>query len=169
VYFIQRLPLLIKMFHLINKEGFRIKSVVLLLGDKTLGFALFYTLFIGLSFHNIYFCSVLMIDYFFRFKMSSKITFMVLKSTFKIIAVMVLVFTLLYFGALLAMNLGIYPNNCSNIASCTQEQFYEFMDLHLNAITFTYTTVDLDSILLLIPRFVIKTISISLLVGLLYM
>lgn len=168
IYFIQSLPLHIKVFHLINKNGFKMKSIIVLINDKTLGFALFYTLFIGLSFYNIYFCSVLMIDYFFRFKMSSKITFMVLKSSFKILSVIVLVLTLLYFGALLAMNLNIYPNNCLNIASCTQEQFYDFMDLRLN-VKFTISTIDLYTILLLLPRFVLKTVSISLLVGLLYM
>lgn len=121
IYFIQKLPLKVKIYKLMNAESFKLRSLFVFFNDKTLCFALFYAIFISLSFYHLAFCSILMIDYFFRFKLSSRITFMVLKSGFKIMYVIVLVIVIVYMGALVNMDLNIFPSKCIDVSSCTQE------------------------------------------------
>ncbi len=76
----------------------------MLVSDKTLGFALFYSIFLALSFLMDGFVSLLLLDYLFRFKSSSKMTFLMFRSLAKIVAIVVFTFTLLYIAALLTIN-----------------------------------------------------------------
>lgn len=103
IYFLEVLPLKLKVYNLLRSGGFRVRAVLMLLWDKTLMFALFYSIFLGLSFFMTGFVSLLLIDYLFRFKVSSKMTFLMLRSTAKIVGIVILTFTLLYVAALLTI------------------------------------------------------------------
>lgn len=162
------LPLKVKLYRIINKNQFNLKSLFIFFNDKTLGFAFFYISAIGMSIYQFWFISFLMIDYFFRFKISSKITFILARSTFKITYVVVLIFTFLYVGALFSLYIGDAPDNCPNAASCTQELFIVFMELRFNVLL-PLNDLNLINGLLLIPRFILKIVNISLLVGILFM
>jgi len=78
-------------------------SLIIFIKDKTLGFALFYTIFLALSIYMQGFVSVLLFDYLFRFKVSSKISFLIFRSIPKIFYVIILLFTMLYVVALLSI------------------------------------------------------------------
>ncbi len=78
-------------------------SLLIFIKDKTLGFALFYSIFLALSFYMQGFVSVLLFDYLFRFKASSKISFLMSRSIPKIFYVIILLFTILYIVALLSI------------------------------------------------------------------
>ena len=77
--------------------------MLMLLWDKTLMFALFYTIFLGLSYFMIGFVSLLLVDHLFRFKVSSKMTFLMTRSAVKIVGIVILTFTLLYSAAILTI------------------------------------------------------------------
>lgn len=132
IYFVEIFPLKLKITRILNKKAFRAKTLLIFVTDKTLGFALFYTLFLTLSLYKMGFISVLMFDYFFRFKVSSKITFVVFKSTFRLVYVIILLFTLLYVSAILTIQQDERTDRCVNVVGCTQDLFYIFMELRFN-------------------------------------
>jgi hypothetical protein len=55
-----------------------------MLNDKTLGFAITYTIVISLSLINLGFIAILMIDFFVRFKVSRKVTLIMTRPIFKL-------------------------------------------------------------------------------------
>lgn len=121
-----------KIYRIINKKGFRFRNIFIFFNDKTLGFVLFYSIFLGLSFGLVGFLSLLMFDYFFRFKISSKITFLMFRSIPKIFYLTILLFTVLYIIALLAISQEVRTDECVDVAGCTQDIFYIFMELRFN-------------------------------------
>lgn len=120
-------PLKLKISRILNQKTFRPQTLLIFLSDKTLGFAFFYTLFLTLSIYKTGFVSILLFDYFFRFKVSSKITFVMFRSTFKLIYVVILLFTLLYLSAILTIQQDEKVDKCKDVAGCTQDLFYIFM------------------------------------------
>jgi hypothetical protein len=132
IYFLEALPLKLKVYTILRRRGFRVRAVLMLLWDKTLMFALFYSIFLGLSFLMTGFVSLLLVDYLFRFKVSSKMTFLMFRSTVKIVGIVILIFTLLYVASLLSIKSSQRNDSCVDVASCTQDMFYIFMDLRLN-------------------------------------
>jgi hypothetical protein len=168
IYAIEIFPLKLKVYRILTHGQLKLRPLKVFLEDKTLGFAVFYSVFLTLSIYYLGFVSVLLFDYFFRFKVSSKITFIMVQSTFKIAYVVILLFTLVYITALLTIQQEERLDTCIDVASCTQDLFYIFMELRFN-VTLQYTSESVLQALILIPRLFLKLINISLLVGIIFM
>lgn len=106
--------------------------ILFLIKDKTLGYACFYCFTLTISFYYPGMIAVLMIDYFFRLKITSKTTFMLVRSMTKILYVVFLLFIVLYLSTTLLLSQKNRLDNCKGPAGCTQDLFYVFMELRFN-------------------------------------
>ena len=126
------LPLKLRINRLISEKAKRVKKILFIIKDKTLSYACFYCLTLTLSFYYPGLISILMLDYFFRLKITSKTTFMLVRSLSKIIYVVFLLFIVLYLSNSILLSQKNRLDNCKSPAACTQDLFYVFMELRFN-------------------------------------
>ena len=101
IYFIQNLPLKRKLALLLvkNKKGSKfkyLKSFLEIFNDKTLWFASIYFIVISLSFYQLGFVALLMIDFFVRFKISKKVTEIVTRPICQLLLIIFLSVTIAF-------------------------------------------------------------------------
>lgn len=95
IYFIQNLPLKRKIAAIYAKDEKRSKSryffsCIEIFNDKTLWFASIYFLILSLSFYELGFVALLMIDFFVRFKISKKVTEIVTRPIIQLFLIILL-------------------------------------------------------------------------------
>lgn len=167
IYFVQNVPIKVKLYNIINKNSFSLSSLSIFLNDKTLGFAVFYTIGISLSFLQFRYVSVLLVDYFFRFKRLSNIVYILLRSSLKILYIILLVFQLLYITSLMQINFDDENKNCNGVSSCIQENFYIILNLRMN-LKSPYTSPTFFEASTIMPRIMLNLITLSLIIGIIF-
>lgn len=142
------------------------KYILFLLDDKTLWFALIYTIVISISYYHLAFVALLMLDFFVRFKVSRKVTIIITKPLLRIIYIIFTTVTIIYITALFVeeIGLGLGIGTCDSPLSCTQQYFLISMNLlkNLSIPTNIFGKLALLSVL---PRFVLRLLTSSLIIG----
>lgn len=107
-----------------------------------------------------------MLDFFVRFKVSRKVTIIVTKPILKIFLVLILTFALINAASLFIYLIGEEDKEeCSNPLSCLEVYFLNYMGLQKNVSA--PINISALNIFGTLPRFVLKLINFSLIIGVL--